>query len=704
MSKTHRVIVFVFLVILLLLIIALKPHNVTFNSTLGILLISALVTIAFISLFIEHYFTSPTDVIAASFSIVLLLTPMRNILTNWGVLFDAFYYYSLVILIVAVSAILLLDDTQSEQVLRNRISRVLKYIAVNFGKGKLLYFALFLFTLLFYVDNRSPYFLILFGYSTFIILINPRKVILNWPGFRKKTCNEIGEITGVQSKNTFLVKLYDYADRPPVRTSDLVEFKYLMDDTDRVRRGLILDTYLLNREQWIKVLSNKQIGAMIRTLKTSDITKKNVVYKIEKKTSNDFIERFVGMVIDGSSIANIRFQYCGKASINEGQLLEVKVRSQTVLYQVVQGLTEIERLEAKNETGFIVGEAIQLGTWDSDRKTFDRYGWVPDVNAPVFIATDIAAVHPEDNEYIVGEIPGTNYPAILNKKEAISHHLAILGVTGAGKSVFARNFLRQLLDGETKVICVDFTKEYAGKFMDLGAKNIIDEELANNIFKAIDILILEKSKFLNQQEKPLIADNEQIIADGFTTAIKNFLQGETKLAIFELPDVSNTEGILEYTKAFFRGLFDIAKNEHNYGKKVCVVLEEAHTVIPEWNFIGIADKVGQSLVNCIGQIALQGRKYDVGFIVIAQRTANVSKTVLTQCNTVIAFQCFDQTSKVFLSNYLPNQMVDAVPNLRFRQAIGVGKGFRANVPVIFEIPEIIEPQAQESNGVQDDNS
>ena len=74
------------------------------------------------------------------------------------------------------------------------------------------------------------------------------------------------------------------------------------------------------------------------------------------------------------------------------------------------------------------------------------------------------------------------------------------------------------------------------------------------------------------------------------------------------------------------------------GKKVCIVLEEAHTIVPEWNFLGVDDKRSSSVVNSIAQIALQGRKYGVGFIVIAQRTANVSKTVLTQCNSVVAFQ------------------------------------------------------------------
>ena len=58
-------------------------------------------------------------------------------------------------------------------------------------------------------------------------------------------------------------------------------------------------------------------------------------------------------------------------------------------------------------------------------------------------------------------------------------------------------------------------------------------------------------------------------------------------------------------------------------------------MVPEWNFSGVSDKISQPLLNSIAQIALQGRKYNVGLLVIAQRTANVSKTILTQCNTII---------------------------------------------------------------------
>lgn len=44
----------------------------------------------------------------------------------------------------------------------------------------------------------------------------------------------------------------------------------------------------------------------------------------------------------------------------------------------------------------------------------------------------------------------------------------------------------------------------------------------------------------------------------------------------------------------------------------------------------------------------------------------------------------------FLLNYMGTEMVTALPGLRFRQAIAVGKAFRSGVPVIFEVPEIAE--------------
>ncbi len=68
---------------------------------------------------------------------------------------------------------------------------------------------------------------------------------------------DIGEIIGVQSGNTFLAKLY--TDRQPVRRFDLVEFRYSMDDSRRIFKGMIIDNYLLDEQQWIRILTMDEI-------------------------------------------------------------------------------------------------------------------------------------------------------------------------------------------------------------------------------------------------------------------------------------------------------------------------------------------------------------------------------------------------------------------------------------------------------------
>jgi DNA helicase HerA-like ATPase len=119
---------------------------------------------------------------------------------------------------------------------------------------------------------------------------------------------------------------------------------------------------------------------------------------------------------------------------------------------------------------------------------------------------------------------------------------------------------------------------------------------------------------------------------------------------------------------------------------VLLVVEEAHTVMPEANTMGLGDFDSRGLVAKIAQVALQGRKYLVGLLVIAQRTATVSKTVLTQCNTVVSFSCFDDTSLNFLGNCFGATHTSAIPNLQSLQAVIFGKGVNSQRPIIVQIP------------------
>jgi uncharacterized protein len=79
----------------------------------------------------------------------------------------------------------------------------------------------------------------------------------------------------------------------------------------------------------------------------------------------------------------------------------------------------------------------------------------------------------------------------------------------------------------------------------------------------------------------------------------------------------------------------------------------------------------------IGQIALQGRKYGVGLLVVTKRTALVSKTILSQYNTLLRHSLIDQASLNFLESIYSSQHTRLIPNLSRFEFLAFGKALRA---------------------------
>ena len=690
MTKNIRLYTFLFLAFLIIIFFKLISDGLFIPDSIKILLFSSSIMLVFFPLILEHYYTKPTDILATSLSILLTVGPLRQELSEkMGLWYWLYVGWIFLLCLTSILIVFLLDANEPPTSKKNRYSNLFKSILIKVGNTKAQFYILSIITMLFYLDAYQPIFLSIFLFSTFM-LIDPWKIVLKIKGFssNESKIEGIGQLVGVQCKNTFLIKLYKT--RSSIKIYDLVEFTSRTQN-GKSTRGLIIDNYVSEEEQWIKVLSSKEIDDELTTVDEIEDKKLNIIYKLDSGDCPKFLSRFVGLVQKNTSINRIQFLYSSSIKIQEGQLFEILVGEDKVLYQLVEGTIKSEYIEKGNETGFIIGDAVQLGVWDSKNSQFEKFGWVPNMNAPIFLASRIPKQCISGNELEVGTIPETNYPVIIDKSLAVTHHLAVLGVTGTGKSVFSRNLIKEYCKDNMKVICVDFTGEYKKYLKDLNPLSVITDSDSKKLFDKIDWKHEELSKFQNQRDRNQLDKNDREIMNLIKTNIRMFFEDSDKnIALFELPDVENTNGIFDYTRYFFKSLFEIAKNDKNFGNKVCVVLEEAHTVIPEWNFSSTSDKSSQSLVNSIGQIALQGRKYDIGFLVIAQRTANVSKTILTQCNSVVVFQEFDKTSGEFLSNYLGPEFVQSLKNLKFRQAIAVGKAFKSNVPMIFEVPEIEE--------------
>ena len=145
----------------------------------------------------------------------------------------------------------------------------------------------------------------------------------------------------------------------------------------------------------------------------------------------------------------------------------------------------------------------------------------------------------------------------------------------------------------------------------------------------------------------------------------------------------------EKTRIIVEHIFINAKNlGETQEARYLIVFEEAHSLVPEWN--SIANEGDKTATNGTAKVILQGRKYGLGSFVITQRTANISKSILNQCNTIFAMRVFDDTGKQFLENYIGSDYSNLLPTLEERHCVAIGKALKLKQPVILELNDMYE--------------
>jgi hypothetical protein len=112
-------------------------------------------------------------------------------------------------------------------------------------------------------------------------------------------------------------------------------------------------------------------------------------------------------------------------------------------------------------------------------------------------------------------------------------------------------------------------------------------------------------------------------------------------------------------------------------------LEEAHSLVPEWN--STTNDTERYAANGTARAILQGRKYGLGCLLITQRTANVTKSILNQCNTVFAMRIYDATGMGFLQNYVGPAHAALLATLGDRTAVVFGRASSCNSPIIVRL-------------------
>lgn len=408
----------------------------------------------------------------------------------------------------------------------------------------------------------------------------------------------------------------------------------------------------------------------------------------------------IGFIVEDSNISMVKFEVSSYAPLEEGTLVFCRLGDQSVFYQILDAKTTEENFE-RNPRGKHIVSAAQLGYLDSG-KGFIKYGWLPAMNSPVFIFKG-SVVHtmssPERDEFILGKVPGSQIDVRATFFDLLEYHTAILGVTGTGKTELAFDIIRQALSLGTKVFCVDFTNEYKARLSDSNPELLgIDKEQAKELDQKL--FAVETGTFGAPKEKAALKAFVDEITAPIRASVEKFLSAdEASLGIFELPEITNTKATLRATELYLSSIMEWARNNRR-ARKVLVVLEEAHTIIPETAGAGF-DYDTQWVVGRISQIALQGRKYGVGLLILSQRTALVSKSILSQCNTCIAFSMVDKTSLDYLSNVYSLAHVQNIPNLRFLEAIAYGKAIKSERPILIKL-DYIEAKKTASEALNKD--
>lgn len=397
----------------------------------------------------------------------------------------------------------------------------------------------------------------------------------------------------------------------------------------------------------------------------------------------------LGPVEPGSELTDIRFRLPGGApNVREGNLVSVPLRENKVLYQIVAAKVRSESLGNTVEHRFIEATARKIGAWYAEERRFTSVPWLPSPGAPVKLELVDAAEFDPD---AVGVVPDSPYGIRVDPHYLVTHNAAILGILGIGKTYLSFELVRRIIATGCKVVVLDITGQYAPHFREIFPE-WYEAQSAEAITTAIAATRDRETQHVHE------GGNIREFRAAVNSDLKEFIESNNLLKICNPGafDVTRQDSklfsgraalapltIVETTRVFAEELLGILSTEITDQPRVCLVLEEAHSLVPEWN--STTYEGDQRASNGTAKAVLQGRKYGLGVLIITQRTANVTKTILNQCNTVFALRIYDATGMDFLRNYIGPAYADVLSSLPDRMTVIFGRASSCPSPVIIRV-------------------
>lgn len=660
---------------------------------------------------VTPYFSKPVDAISYAVAAAAALLGAEE-LAKWGQTETSAYYfvmaYCLLVLIVSFTAIF---ARNSEYGWATKISQTAAILASTFGNHRAIFgLTMLVAAYLFHRDSVSQTYLISLVCVVGVVA-RPDELLSGLVGHLRKIWSgvfaprSLGVVAAIQNPNVYLIRQAEERSTP---FGTAVAIKV---PGKQAFPAIALD--LVGRDE-ANLLRCIEVGAFDST-RTSSIASHYptmredtaVLIPPESPLASSLVSvlatcksRLVGLVAPDTSNERLYFEVVTTQELEQGLLVQVNVQGSTVIYQILDGLTKEEIVYQKNTLGIVRAQAKKIGIWNREAVKFTPSKWLPFLNEPVLLADES---NQASDENAIGHFPGGAYPVqVANINHLVTHNTAILGILGVGKSMLAIELVERMMAQGIKVICLDLTDQYANELASYYDKAAESAKLSAILAK-VDAASAtvednpERGGSIPVLEQELCADLKDFAQPGNTSLLKIYNPARLTATKQTVEPKSYQQGgqwkrgaplwsvtPVEVTRIVTQAVLSIVQEMGmSDSARICLVYEEAHSLVPEWNSVAFdGDKTATAGT---ARAILQGRKYGMGCVLITQRTANVTKTILNQCNTIFAMRTFDDTGKDFLSNYVGRDYADILSSLPERYAVFFGRASSCENPVLIQL-------------------
>ncbi len=346
----------------------------------------------------------------------------------------------------------------------------------------------------------------------------------------------------------------------------------------------------------------------------------------------------------------------------------------------------------------------------------------------------------DEQGLLLGEMNFHDLPVHLNLTRMFQKHVALLAMSGAGKSYTTLVIMEELLsrtmeEGRIGMIVIDVHGEYTGlakkpengEFVDFSNK----VKVISSPFITLQTSLLEEGEFtrylpemsavqlreLGQVIKELKTEKKQYnisdlmekieIDENIKTQTKEALKGWLyKLDHTGLFGESENPDLLNSVKPGSALIFDLSPTTGLKKKQIMVnyiasrcfylrkknsippfvlILEEAHQFVPESSKKELA--ISRSIIELY---AREGRKFGSSLCIISQRPVKLSTTVLSQCGTHIILRITNPYDLEHIkegSEQITRESLKMISTLPIGEALIVGNA--VNFPLFMKIRQKI---------------